>query len=115
MKVVEKIITEDDGERLQKCIVKLESKNCRLKAAAAEASEDYEVLQMANSSLLFERNDARWRSEDHENDLEKANANYATRIAALEATAKSVKTRSTDVATISNKHLMISRLSCRET
>jgi hypothetical protein len=52
MRVVEKIVTEDDGERLRKCVVALESKNNKLKAAATEASEDYEVLQLANESLL---------------------------------------------------------------
>jgi hypothetical protein len=52
MRVVEKIVTEDDGERLRERVAALESKNNKLKAAATEASEDYEILQLANESLL---------------------------------------------------------------
>jgi hypothetical protein len=57
MKAVEKVVTKEDGERLQKCVAGLESENCKLKAAAAEASKDYEVLYLGNSSLLAKRND----------------------------------------------------------
>jgi hypothetical protein len=64
MKVVEKIITEDDGERLQKRVTKLESENCKLKVAAVEPFEDYEVLGLANASLLSEHNEACYRCED---------------------------------------------------
>jgi hypothetical protein len=62
-------------------------------------------MQMANSSLLSERNDASWRGEDLENDLKKANAHSTARMAALETTVKSVEARSTEVAAAGNKHL----------
>jgi hypothetical protein len=52
MKAIEKIIIEDDGERRRQCVAELESKNCKLKVATVEAAEDYEVLQLGNSSLL---------------------------------------------------------------
>jgi hypothetical protein len=74
-----------------------------MKAAAVEASEDYEVLQMVNSSLLSERSDARWWCEDLKNDLKMANADSTT--CTLEATIKSIKTHSVEVATAGNKHL----------
>jgi hypothetical protein len=64
MKVVEKIIAEDDGERLQKRVTELESENGKLKVAAVEPFEDYEVLGLANASLLSEHNEARYRCED---------------------------------------------------
>jgi SMC interacting uncharacterized protein involved in chromosome segregation len=102
-KVVEKIVTKDDGEGLQKHIVELEPKNCKLKAAIAEASEDYEVLQMVSSSLLSKRNGARWRCEVLENDVKKANADSATCIAALEVTVESVKAHNAEVAAAGNK------------
>jgi hypothetical protein len=57
MRAIEKIIAEDDGERLQKRVAELESENCKLKATTAEVTEDYELLQLRNSSLLEERND----------------------------------------------------------
>jgi hypothetical protein len=76
-----------------------------MKGVIAEASKDYEVLQLANSSLLSERNGARWRCEDLENDLKKANADSTARISALEATVKSVEARSVAVAATSNKRL----------
>jgi hypothetical protein len=85
--------------------VELQSEYYKLKAATTEASEDYEDLQMTNSSLLSEHNDARWRCEDLENDLKKANADSATRIAALEATVKTIKTRRAEVAAADNKRL----------
>jgi SMC interacting uncharacterized protein involved in chromosome segregation len=74
-----------------------------MKGVIAEASKDYEVLQLANSSLLSERNGARWRCEDLENDLKKANVDSATRIAALEATVQSVEALSAEVAASNNK------------
>jgi hypothetical protein len=57
MRAIEKITAEDDDERIQKRVAELESENCKLKAATAEVTEDYEVLQLRNSSLLEERND----------------------------------------------------------
>jgi hypothetical protein len=98
-------VIEDDSERLWKRATELESENYNLKAAAAEAYEDYGVLQLANSSLLSEHNDAHWRCEDLENDLKKANADSTARISALEATVKSVEARSVAVAATSNKRL----------
>jgi hypothetical protein len=78
--------------------MELESENYKLKGAAAVASEDYEVLKLVNSSLLSERNDAHWWCED----LENANTDSAARIAALEATVKSVNAHSTEVAAAGN-------------
>jgi hypothetical protein len=60
---------------------------------------------MANSSLLSKHNDAHWRCEDLENDLKKSNADSTAHIAALEATVKSVKTHSVEVAAVGNKRL----------
>jgi hypothetical protein len=82
MKVIEKIIAEDDGKRLWKRVTELESENSKLKAATAEASEDYEVLGLANTSLLSEHNDARYRCEDLEDELKKACSDSAMHIAA---------------------------------
>jgi hypothetical protein len=62
-------------------------------------------LHLANASLLCERNDAHWRCEYLENDLRKARADSATRIAALESTVKSAETHSVEVAATSDKHL----------
>jgi hypothetical protein len=44
MKVVEKIIVEDSGETLQKCVAELESENSKLKATVVESAKEYEVL-----------------------------------------------------------------------
>jgi FtsZ-binding cell division protein ZapB len=74
VKAIEKIVTGDDGERLQKCVVELESENCKLKAAATEAAEDYEVLQLANTSLLDEHNNSCYKCKDLEVELKKVHS-----------------------------------------
>jgi hypothetical protein len=51
MKDVEKIVTKNNGERLQKCIAELESENFKLKGSTTEAYEDYEARQLGNASL----------------------------------------------------------------
>jgi hypothetical protein len=45
MKAVERIITEDSGELLQKRIVELEAENSRLKATAVESYETIRTQQ----------------------------------------------------------------------
>jgi hypothetical protein len=71
MKVIEKILTGDDGESLRKCILKLEAENSWLTTAIAEPSEtitrlqcslhdgveDYNLLMADNESLLAEHSD----------------------------------------------------------
>jgi regulator of replication initiation timing len=57
MKAIEKFIIEDNGETLRKQVAKLELENSNLKATIVESTEEYEVLQLGNASLLAERND----------------------------------------------------------
>jgi hypothetical protein len=80
-------------------------KNCELKADAAEASEDYEVLQMGNSSLVAEHNKFCYRCEDLEDELKKARSDLAVSIAALEAQVKFAEAHITEVAAASDKRL----------
>jgi hypothetical protein len=49
----------------------LNQKNCKLKAVVAEAAKDYEVMQLANVSLLDECNDSCYKCEDLEAEVEK--------------------------------------------
>jgi SMC interacting uncharacterized protein involved in chromosome segregation len=105
MKAVEKIVTEDDSERLRKHVAELESDNCKLKADIVYASEDYEVLQLGNASLLAERSDFRYQCEDLEDDLKKSRSDSAMSIAALEAKVKSAAPHSAEVAAASDKRL----------
>jgi hypothetical protein len=63
-------------------------------------------LQLANASLLSERNDAHWRCEDLENDLKKHKADSAARIVALESNVKFAKTHCAEVSTASDKRLI---------
>jgi septal ring factor EnvC (AmiA/AmiB activator) len=79
-KVVEKIFSKDSRESLRKHIAEVEAENSRLKAAAAESSEtittlqrsldngveDYNLLMAGNESLLAERNELRYCTEDLE-------------------------------------------------
>jgi SMC interacting uncharacterized protein involved in chromosome segregation len=70
-----------------------------------EASEDYEVLQLVNASLLDERTDSRYKCEDLEAKLKKVHSDSTASIAALEAKVKYAKTYNTEVAAASNKRL----------
>jgi hypothetical protein len=54
MKAIEKIVAKNDGERIWKRVAELELENCKLIVTAVEAADDYEVLQLGNSSLLGE-------------------------------------------------------------
>jgi SMC interacting uncharacterized protein involved in chromosome segregation len=85
--------------------VELESENCKLKAAATEASEDYEVLQLANASLLSERNNSCYQCEYLEDELKKTRFASAASIAALEAKIKTIEAHSAEVAAASDKCL----------
>jgi SMC interacting uncharacterized protein involved in chromosome segregation len=105
MKAVDKIVVEDDGERLRKLIAELESENCELKAAVTEASGYYEVLQLGNSSVLAEHNEFCYQCEDLEDELKKAHSDSAVSIATLEAKVKSAEAHSSEVAAASDKHL----------
>jgi hypothetical protein len=105
MKGVEKILDGDDGERLWKHVAELESKNCKLKSVVAEAAKVYDVLQLANVSLLDERNDTCYKCEDLEAEVKKVHSDSAMRIAALEAKVNSVKAHNKKVATASNNCL----------
>jgi SMC interacting uncharacterized protein involved in chromosome segregation len=105
MKAVEKIVIGDDDERLRKHVAELESENCKLKATTVEAAQDYEVLQLANASLLDKRNDSRYKCKYMEAELKKVCSDSTVSIVALEAKVKSVETDSTKVAAASNKRL----------
>jgi hypothetical protein len=85
--------------------VELESENCKLKAATVEAAEDYEVLQLGDSSLLAERNDFRYRCEDLEDELKKARSNSTASVVALEAKVNSVGAHNAKVAAASDTRL----------
>jgi hypothetical protein len=79
-KVVEKIFTEDNRESLRKCVAELEAKKSWLKAAVAESSETvamlqrsldngvevYNLLMVGNESMLAERNELCYHTEDLE-------------------------------------------------
>jgi hypothetical protein len=71
--------------------VELESENCKLKATIAESTEEYEVLQLGNVSLLAERNNFLDRLEHLEAGLAKVRSNSTVSIASLEAKIKSAK------------------------
>jgi hypothetical protein len=105
MKDVEKIITEDRGETLQKHVAELESENSKLKATVAESTEEYEVLQLGNVSLLVEPNDLHYQCEDLVAGLAKVLSNFAASIASLEAKIKSTEAHVVDVATAGEKCL----------
>jgi hypothetical protein len=105
MKAVEKIIAEDSGETLCKCVVELESENSKLKATIAESTEDYEVLQLGSASLLAERNNLRYRCEDLEAKLVNVHSKSAANIASLEAKIQSTEAHTVEVAAASKKHL----------
>jgi hypothetical protein len=88
---------------LQNYVAELESENCKLKAAAVEASEDYEVLQLMNTSLLSERNVSHYQCKDLEDELKKIRSASATSIAALEAKIKTAKAHNKEVAAAHDK------------
>jgi hypothetical protein len=88
---------------LQNYVAELESENCKLKAAAVEASEDYEVLQLMNTSLLSERNVSHFQCKDLEDELKKIRSASATSIAALEAKIKTAKAHTKEVAAAHDK------------
>jgi hypothetical protein len=68
-----------------------------------EVAEDYEVLQLANTSLLDERNNSRYKCKYLEAELKKVHSDSTASIAALEAKVKSLETYNVEVATASNK------------
>jgi FtsZ-binding cell division protein ZapB len=71
--------------------VELEPKNCKLKATVTESTEEYEVLQLGNMSLLAERNNFQDRCEHLEAGLAKVHSDSSASIASLEAKIKSAK------------------------
>jgi SMC interacting uncharacterized protein involved in chromosome segregation len=105
MKAVGENVTENNGETLQKCIAEFESENSKLKATIVESIEEYEVLQLGNTSLLADRNDFRYRCEDLGAELTKARSDSAANIASLEAKVKSVEALAVDVVAAGKKML----------
>jgi SMC interacting uncharacterized protein involved in chromosome segregation len=104
-KAVEKIVIEDDSGKLRQRVTELKSEKRKLKAAAVEASEDYEVLQLVNVSLLDERNESRYKCEDLEAELKKVRSDSTATITALKSKVKSAETHSAKVAAASDRCL----------
>jgi uncharacterized protein YydD (DUF2326 family) len=119
MKTAEKIMAEDSGESLWKCIADLEAENSCLKATTTESAEtidmlqrsvdsgieDYNLLQEGNKSLLGEHNELCYHTEDLEAELAKVHADAIEDIAALETKIESAEAHSGDVAPAGEKHL----------
>jgi hypothetical protein len=126
MKVVERIIAEENGESFQKHVVDLEMENSRLRSTAVKLQgsvdssaetiatlqhsvdagiEDYNLMLEGNKSLLAERNTLHDRSEDLEFELTKTRASAIKGIVALEAKIKSAKAHFMDVAAAGKKTL----------
>jgi hypothetical protein len=76
-----------------------------LERSLAHAIEDYNLLMAGNESMLAERNELCYRTEDLESELEKVRVDAAENIAALEAKLKSAELHSVDVAADGEKHL----------
>jgi replicative DNA helicase len=112
IRVAEKIIAEEGGETLRKCIVELEEEHFWLKATATKIQgsvdssaetiatlqqsmvamiEDYDMLMEGNKSLLAERNALHECSKDLVSELTKAHASATEDIVALEARVRSAK------------------------
>jgi SMC interacting uncharacterized protein involved in chromosome segregation len=102
---VGEIVAENDGETLRKHVADLESENSKLKATIVESPEEYDVLQLGNTSLLAECTNFRYRCEDLGAELAKAHSNSAVSIASIEANVKSAEAHAMDIAAASEKHL----------
>jgi hypothetical protein len=76
-----------------------------LERSLAHAIEDYNLLMAGNESMLAERNELCYRTEDLESGLEKVRVDAAENIAALEAKLKSAEVHSVDVAADGEKRL----------
>jgi chromosome segregation ATPase len=119
MKAVEKIMSEDSRESLQKHIAELEAEKSCLKASATESAEtinmlqrsvnsgieDYNLLQEGNKSLLAEHDELRYRSEDLESELARVRSSAAEDIIALKSRIRSAEAHNMEVAAVSEKHL----------
>jgi hypothetical protein len=71
----------------------------------AHSVDDYNLLMVGNESMLAERNELRYHTEDLESELVKACADSVENIATLEAKLKSAEAHGVDVAADGEKHL----------